>query len=91
MSKFYNLKTFPQCFGGHVFSKDIVIRHFNYGKQYINLKILIRQHWGKKWPGRRPSCLLLFWALVKGTRTFNFRQNRPPPNVLGPTGPYDHF
>ena len=32
----------------------------------------------------------LFWSLKKGTRTFNFRQNEPFRNILGPLGRYDH-
>ena len=32
---------------------------------------------------------IFFWSLKKGTRNFNFRQNEPSRDILGPLGRYD--
>ena len=35
-------------------------------------------------------CPTVFWSLKKRTSTFNFRQNEPSRDILGPLDRYDH-
>ena len=36
------------------------------------------------------SALQFFWSLKKGIRTFNYSQNEPSCDILGPLDRYDH-